>query len=62
MFSTDYVIMFSTDCTTIDDDKPIVAQFNVGPKEIAFTKLKESVNHLKSCAVISIEYQLLKCW
>jgi hypothetical protein len=54
--------MFSTDCTTIDDDKPIVAQFNVGPKEIAFTKLKESVNHLKSCAVISIEYQLLKCW
>jgi hypothetical protein len=41
------VIMFSANCTIIDDDEPIVAQFNFGPKEAAFTKPKESVNHLK---------------
>jgi hypothetical protein len=41
------VIMFSVDCTIIGDDEPIVAQFNFGPKEAAFTKPKESVNHLK---------------
>jgi hypothetical protein len=41
------VITFSTDCTIISDDEPIVAQFDFGPKEAAFTKPKESVNHLK---------------
>jgi hypothetical protein len=41
------VITFSTDCTIIDDDEPIVAQFDFGPKEAAFTKPKETVNHLK---------------
>ena len=41
------VIMFSADCTIIDDDEPVVAQFNFGPKEASFTKPKESVNHLK---------------
>jgi hypothetical protein len=41
------VITFSADCTIVNDDKPIVAQFNFGPKESAFTKPKESVNHLK---------------
>jgi hypothetical protein len=41
------VIMFSTDCTIISDDEPVVAQFDFGPKEDAFTKLKESLNHLK---------------
>jgi hypothetical protein len=41
------VITFSVDCTIIDDDEPIVAQFDFGPKEVAFTKPKELVNHLK---------------
>jgi hypothetical protein len=41
------VITFSTDCTIVSDDEPIVAQFDFGPKEVAFTKPKESVNHLK---------------
>jgi hypothetical protein len=41
------VIIFSTDCTIVSDDEPIVAQFDFGPKEVAFTKPKESVNHLK---------------
>jgi hypothetical protein len=41
------VIMFSTDCTIIGDDEPIIAQFDFGPKEAIFTKPKESVNHLK---------------
>ena len=41
------VITFSTDCTIIGDDEPVVAQFDFGPKEAAFTKPKESVNHLK---------------
>jgi hypothetical protein len=41
------VITFSVDCTIVDDDEPIVAQFDFGPKEAAFTKPKESVNHLK---------------
>jgi hypothetical protein len=41
------VITFSTDCTIIGDDEPVVAQFDFGPKEVAFTKPKESVNHLK---------------
>jgi hypothetical protein len=26
------VIIFSTNCTTIDDDEPVVAQFDFGPK------------------------------
>jgi hypothetical protein len=41
------VIMFSIDCTIIGDDEPVIAQFNFGHKEVAFTKPKESVNHLK---------------
>jgi hypothetical protein len=41
------VITFSADCTIVDDDEPVVAQFDFGPKEAAFTKPKESVNHLK---------------
>ena len=41
------VIMFSVDCTIIGDDETVVSQFNFGPKEAAFTKPKESVNHLK---------------
>jgi hypothetical protein len=41
------VIMFSADCTIIGDDEPVIAQFDFGPKEAAFTKPKESVNHLK---------------
>jgi hypothetical protein len=41
------VITFSTDYTTIGDDEPVVAQFYFGPKEVVFTKPKESVNHLK---------------
>ena len=41
------VITFSTDCTIIGDDEPVVAQFDFGPKEVVFTKPKESVNHLK---------------
>jgi hypothetical protein len=41
------VITFSTNCTIVGDDEPIVAQFDFGPKEATFTKPKESVNHLK---------------
>ena len=41
------VITFSADCTIVGDDEPVVAQFDFGPKEVAFTKPKESVNHLK---------------
>jgi hypothetical protein len=41
------VITFSADCTIVGDDEPVVAQFDFGPKEAAFTKPKESVNHLK---------------
>jgi hypothetical protein len=41
------VITFSVDCTIISGDEPVAAQFNFGPKEAAFTKPKESVNHLK---------------
>jgi hypothetical protein len=41
------VITFSIDCTIVGDDEPVVAQFDFGPKETAFTKPKESVNHLK---------------
>jgi hypothetical protein len=41
------VITFSADCTIVGDDEPVVAQFDFGPKEAAFTKTKESVNHLK---------------
>jgi hypothetical protein len=41
------VIMFSADCTIIGDDEPVIAQFDFGPKVAAFTKPKESVNHLK---------------
>jgi hypothetical protein len=41
------VIRFSADCNIIGDGEPIVAEFDFGPKEVAFTKPKESVNHLK---------------
>jgi hypothetical protein len=41
------VITFSADCTIIGNDEPVVAQFDFGPKEAAFTKPKESINHLK---------------
>jgi hypothetical protein len=41
------VIMFSNNSTIIDNDEPVVAQFDFGPKEAAFTKPKESVNFLK---------------
>jgi hypothetical protein len=41
------VIMFSSDRTIIDDDEPVVAQFDFGPKDDAFTKPKELLNHLK---------------
>jgi hypothetical protein len=41
------IITFFADCTIVGDDEPIVAQFNFGPKGAAFTKPKESVNHLK---------------
>jgi hypothetical protein len=41
------VITFSADCTIIGGDEPVVAQFDFGPKKAAFTKPKESVNHLK---------------
>jgi hypothetical protein len=41
------VITFSADCNIIGDAEPVVAQFDFGPKEVAFTKPKESMNHLK---------------
>jgi hypothetical protein len=46
-------ITFSADCTIVGDDEPVVAQFDFGPKEAAFTKPKESVNHLKPLFVRS---------
>jgi hypothetical protein len=45
------VITFSTDCTIVADDELVVAHFDFGPKETAFTKPKESINHLKSLFV-----------
>jgi hypothetical protein len=45
------VITFSADCNIIGDDEPVVAQFDFGPKEAAFTKLMESMNYLKSLFV-----------
>jgi hypothetical protein len=41
------IITFSTNCTIVGDDEPIVAQFDFGPKEAAYTKPKELINHLK---------------
>jgi hypothetical protein len=41
------VITFSANCTIVGNDAPMVAQFDFGPKEDAFTKPKESINHLK---------------
>jgi hypothetical protein len=41
------VITFSFDYNIIVNNEPAVAQFNFGPKEAAFTKSKESTNHLK---------------
>jgi hypothetical protein len=34
------VIMFSTNCTIINDDKSVITEFDFGPKEVAFTKPK----------------------
>jgi hypothetical protein len=45
------VITFSADCTIVGNDEPVVAQFDFGRKEVAFTKPKESVNHLKQLFV-----------
>jgi hypothetical protein len=45
------VITFSADCTIVGDDEPVVDQFDFGPKEVAFTKPKELVNHLKQLFV-----------
>jgi hypothetical protein len=45
------VITFSADRTIISDGEPVIAQFDFGPKEVAFTKPKESVNHLKPLIV-----------
>jgi hypothetical protein len=47
------VIMFSTDCAIIGDNEPVVAHLDFVPKEAAFTKPKESVNHLKPLFVRS---------
>ena len=47
------IITFSADCTIVGNDEPVVAQFDFGPKEAAFNKQKESVNHLKSLFVRS---------
>jgi hypothetical protein len=41
------VMTFCADCTIVGDDDPVVDQFDFGPKEAAFTKPKEIVNHLK---------------
>lgn len=40
------VITFSVDYTIFGDDEPVVAQSDFGPKDMTFTKPKESVNHL----------------
>jgi hypothetical protein len=58
------VITFSADCTIVGDGELVVAQFDFGPKEVAFTKPKESVNHLKPLFVRGhIDgIRLLKCW
>jgi hypothetical protein len=45
------VITFCVDCTIVGDDQALIAQFDFVPKEAAFTKPKESVNHLKSLFV-----------
>jgi hypothetical protein len=58
------VIMFSTDCAIIGDDELVVAQLDFGLKEVAFTKPKESVNHLKPLFVrghIDV-IPIAKCW
>jgi hypothetical protein len=48
------VITFSVDCTIVGDDEPVVAQFDFGPKEAAFTKPKESINHLKPLFAVNL--------
>jgi hypothetical protein len=45
------VITFSADCNIVGDDEPVVAQFDFGPKEVAFTKPKESINHLNGIPI-----------
>jgi hypothetical protein len=56
------VITFSTDCTIVGDDEPVVAQFDFGPKEATFTKPKESVNHLKPLFVRGHQHDPQRCW
>lgn len=41
------IITFLVDYDTISNDKPVMAQFDFGPKDVVFTKPKELVNHLK---------------
>jgi hypothetical protein len=41
------VITFFANCTIVGNDEHVVPQFDFGPKETAFTKPKELVNHLK---------------
>lgn len=41
------VITFFADYDIIGNDDIVMAQFDFGPKEVVFTKSKESVNHLK---------------
>jgi hypothetical protein len=41
------VIMFSTSCTIIGEDEPVVAQLDFDSKKATLTKPKESVNLLK---------------
>jgi hypothetical protein len=45
------VITFSANCTIIGDGEPVVAQFDFVPNEVAFTKPKESIKHLKTLIV-----------
>jgi hypothetical protein len=58
------VIMFSVDCAIICDDEPAIAQLDFGLKEVAFTKPKQSVNHLKPLFVRGhIDgIWIAKCW
>jgi hypothetical protein len=41
------VITFLADYTIIGNDELVVVQFDFGPKEMTFTKPKESINHLE---------------
>jgi hypothetical protein len=54
------ITMLSSDCTIIGDDESVVAQFDFGPKEVAFTKPKESVNHLGISLERSTAYSVVR--